>query len=101
MSFVSERTEFDAESPLSALILSNCLISQVPGVSGAGEDPESSLCVPPLDAEHITNGALPGDMMPNTPTGCPTPASITPAMMGYTPEEIRASILECVSRYSQ
>ena len=81
MSFVSERAEFEAESPLFALILSNSLVSQIPGVSGAGEDPESSLYVPPLDAELLINGELSGDLTPNTPTGCPTPATITLSMM--------------------
>lgn len=81
MTFVSEKMEFDAVSPLFALVLSNSLVSQIPGVSGAGEDPESSLYVPPLDAELIINGELSGDLTPNTPTGCPTPAAITLSMM--------------------
>jgi len=81
MSFVSARSAFATESPLFALILSNSLVSQIPGVSGAGEDPESSLYVPPLDAELIINGELSGDLTPNTPTGCPTPAAITLSMM--------------------
>ena len=81
MTFVSTRVDFEAESPLFALILSNSVVSMIPGVSGAGEDPESSLYVPPLDAELIINGELSGDLTPNTPTGCPTPASITLSMM--------------------
>lgn len=81
MSFVSERTEFETESPMFALILSNTRVSQISGVSGAGESSESSFYVPPLDAELIINGELSGNMTPNTPTGCPTPASITQAMM--------------------
>ncbi|HJJ27675.1 MAG TPA: TIGR00303 family protein, partial [Methanocorpusculum sp.] len=81
MTFVSERVNFEAESPLFALILSNSIVSQIPGVSGAGEDPESSFYVPPLDAELIINGELSGDLTPNTPTGCPTPAAITLSMM--------------------
>ena len=58
MSFVSTRADFSAESPMFALILSNSLISTVPGVSGAGESPEKSLMVPPLDAELIINGKI-------------------------------------------
>lgn len=81
MTFVSERVNFEAESPLFALILSNSIVSQIPGVSGAGEDSESSFYVPPLDAELIINGELSGDLTPNTPTGCPTPAAITLSMM--------------------
>jgi len=81
MSFVSERVDFDAESPAFSLILSNSVVSTIPGVSGAGENPESSYFVPPLDAELIINGELSGDLTPNTPTGCPTPASITLSML--------------------
>ena len=81
MSFVSERVNFTAESPLFAVVLSNSVVSAIPGVSGAGENPESSYFVPPLDAELILNGELSGDMTPNTPTGCPTPASITLSAM--------------------
>lgn len=84
MSFVSERTDFEPETPLFALILSNSEVSLIPGVSGAGENPESSFYVPPLDAELIINGKLSGDLTPNTPTGCPTPASITLSMMDLT-----------------
>ncbi|HJJ55195.1 MAG TPA: TIGR00303 family protein, partial [Methanocorpusculum sp.] len=101
MSFVSERAEFEAESPLFALILSNSLVSQIPGVSGAGEDPESSLYVPPLDAELIINGELSGDLTPNTPTGCPTPATITLSMMdliGMHPLMIAAGLNKPVMR---
>jgi len=81
MSFVSERVDFTLDSPLFSLVLSNSVVSSIPGVSGAGESPESSYFVPPLDAELIINGELSGDMTPNTPTGCPTPASITLSMM--------------------
>ena len=81
MSFLSERVNFEAESPLFAVILANSVVSTIPGVSGAGENPESSLFVPPLDAELIINGELSGDMTPNTPTGCPTPALLTLSMM--------------------
>ncbi|HJJ48747.1 MAG TPA: TIGR00303 family protein [Methanocorpusculum sp.] len=81
MTFVSTRAGFECESPLFALILSNSVVSAIPGVSGAGEDPNASMFVPNLDAELIINGELSGDMTPNTPTGCPTPASITLSMM--------------------
>ncbi len=81
MSFVSSRVNFEAESPLFAVVLANSIVSTIPGVSGAGENSESSLFVPPLDAELIINGELAGDMTPNTPTGCPTPAVISLSMM--------------------
>lgn len=84
MTFISARSDFPCDNPQFALILSNSVVSTIKGVSGAGENPESSLMVPPLDAELIINGKLSGDLTPNTPTGCPTPASITLSMMDLT-----------------
>ena len=82
MSFVSARADFEPEAPMFALILANSLVSTIPGVSGAGESPEKSLLVPPLDAELIINGELSGDgATPQTPTGYPTPAVPTLALM--------------------
>ncbi|MDO9523347.1 MAG: TIGR00303 family protein [Methanocorpusculum sp.] len=96
MSFVSTRADFPAESPMFALILSNSLVSTIEGVSGAGESPAKSLMVPPLDAELIINGEITSvDMTPNTPTGCPTPAVMTLAMMdliGMKPLMIAAGL---------
>ena len=96
MSFVSTRADFSAESPMFALILSNSLVSTIDGVSGAGESPAKSLMVPPLDAELIINGEITSvDMTPNTPTGCPTPAVLTLAMMdliGMKPLMIAAGL---------
>ena len=52
--------------------------------------------VPPLDAELIINGEITSvDMTPNTPTGCPTPAVLTLAMMdliGMKPLMIAAGL---------
>ncbi len=96
MSFVSTRADFSAESPMFALILSNSLVSTIAGVSGAGESPAKSMMVPPLDAELIINGEITSvDMTPNTPTGCPTPAVLTLAMMdliGMKPLMIAAGL---------
>lgn len=96
MSFVSERAHFESESPLFALILANSMVSTIPGVSGAGESPEKSLLVPPLDAELIINGKIKAaGVSPNTPTGCPTPAVLTLAMMdliGMRPLMISAGV---------
>ena len=39
MSFLSERVNFEPESPLFAVILANSVVSTIPGVSGAGENP--------------------------------------------------------------
>ncbi|HJJ42155.1 MAG TPA: TIGR00303 family protein [Methanocorpusculum sp.] len=82
MTFISTRAKFECESPMFAAILSNTDISKVAGVSGAGENSESSFFVPVLDAELIINGELKNPAhSPNTPTGCPTPAVVTLSMM--------------------
>ena len=83
MGFLSEIPEITFGRPLFCGILGNTLLSTVPGVSGAGATPEKTLLTPVLDAELITRGAITSyPVKPDTPTGCPTPASITRAMMG-------------------
>lgn len=85
MAFLSEKPDITFRSPLFAAILGNTILSTVPGISGAGPGPEKTLMTPNLDAELITDGAITStDGNPNTPTGCPTPASITQAMMALT-----------------
>ena len=85
MPFLSEEPQIAAKNPLFAGILANTLLSTVPGISGAGPGPAKTLLTPNLDAELILNGAIAGmQAMPNTPTGCPTPATITRAMMVLT-----------------
>jgi uncharacterized protein (TIGR00303 family) len=83
MGFLSEKPEIAFNNPFFCGILGNTLLSTVPGVSGAGATPEKTLLTPVLDAELITYGAITSHpVRPDTPTGCPTPASITRAMMG-------------------
>src|SRR5512136_2892927 len=85
MAFLSERPDITFRRPLFATILANTLLSTVPGISGAGPGPEKTLLTPNLDAELITDGAITSSpAKPNTPTGCPTPAAITRAMMVLT-----------------
>jgi uncharacterized protein (TIGR00303 family) len=68
-----------------ALVLGNTMLSTVPGISGAGPSPGATLLTPILDAELVMTGAITSvPARPNTPTGCPTPASITRAMMELT-----------------
>ena len=82
MGFLSEIPDIAFKNPLFCSILGNTLLSTVPGVSGAGATPEKTLLTPVLDAELITWGAITSHpVRPDTPTGCPTPASITRAMM--------------------
>jgi uncharacterized protein (TIGR00303 family) len=81
MGFLSEKPEITFNSPIFCGILGNTLLSTVPGVSGAGATPEKTLLTPVLDAELVTYGAITSyPVRPDTPTGCPTPASITRAM---------------------
>ena len=82
MGFLSEIPDFQFKKPLFCAILGNTLLSTLPGVSGAGATPDNTLLTPILDAELIVNGAITSHKIkPNTPTGCPTPASITQSMM--------------------
>ncbi len=61
------------------------MLSTVPGVSGAGPSPEKTLLTPVLDSELIIQGSITSmPARPDTPTGCPTPASITRAMTELT-----------------
>jgi uncharacterized protein (TIGR00303 family) len=85
MAFLSEKPVITFKKPLFAGILGNTLLSTLPGISGAGPTPEKTLLTPVLDAELITNGIITSyPIKPNTPTGCPTPATITRAMMILT-----------------
>ncbi|MDD1724876.1 MAG: TIGR00303 family protein [Methanospirillum sp.] len=85
MVFLSRVPTVHPKKPLFIGILANTLLSTVPGLSGAGPDPQGSLLVPILDAELIWQGKISSsDATPNTPTGCPTPASITRAVIDLT-----------------
>ena len=85
MVFLSEIPPVTGKEPIFCSILGNTILSTIPGISGAGPTPEKTLLTPVLDAELITRGTITSyPVKPNTPTGCPTPASITRAMMGLT-----------------
>ena len=110
MEFISEKPDFSFRSPLFAGILANTLLSTVPGISGAGPSPEKTLLTPNLDAELIVNGAITSiPAKSDTPTGCPTPATITRAMMmltGQTPLFINAGlrhtpVVPCLDVYAE
>ena len=110
MAFLSEKPDITFRSPLFAVILGNTILSTVPGISGAGPGPEKTLLTPNLDAELITNGEITSQpLKPNTPTGCPTPATITRAMMvltGIKPLFINAGLrftptVPCLDAYGE
>lgn len=94
--FLSEDPLFRPKRPMLALVLGNTMLSTVPGISGAGPTPEKTLLTPVLDAELVTTGAITSvAARPNTPTGCPTPASITRSMIeltGLAPVVINAGL---------
>ncbi|HIJ07019.1 MAG: hypothetical protein XE11_0651 [Methanomicrobiales archaeon 53_19] len=82
MAFLSEDISYSPERPVFAPILANTMLSTVPGISGAGPSPEKTVFTPILDSELIINGTITSmPIRPDTPTGCPTPAIITRAMM--------------------
>jgi uncharacterized protein (TIGR00303 family) len=97
MPFLSGTLPFQPERPLFAIVLANTLLSMVPGVSGAGPSPEKTVLTPILDSELITHGAIRSrKMKPSTPSGCPTPAVITRAMMvllGLEPLFVNAGLM--------
>ena len=110
MPFLSGTPPKRPENPVFAIVLANTLLSTVPGVSGAGMSPEKTVLTPILDSELIIHGAIRSrKWKPNTPTGCPTPAVITRAMMvllGMEPLFINAGlttqpIIPCLDVYGE
>jgi uncharacterized protein (TIGR00303 family) len=110
MPFLSGTPPFRPERPVFAIVLGNTLISTIPGVSGAGASPEKTVLTPVLDSELITHGTIRSRRVkPNTPTGCPTPAIITRAMMsllGMDPIFINAGlttrpVVPCLDIYGE
>ncbi|MDO9540578.1 MAG: TIGR00303 family protein [Methanocalculus sp.] len=96
MAFLSDSKISSPKRPIFTSILANTALSKVPGISGAGSSPDKTIYTPTLDAELIVNGEITSmPIRPNTPTGCPTPATITRAMMqlcGLTPLFINAGL---------
>jgi len=85
MPFLTGSPRLSCKKPAFCIILGNTLVSTIPGISGAGPTPEKTLLTPNLDAELVTRGRIANpDIKPNTPTGCPTPATITRAMVELT-----------------
>ncbi|MDD1718760.1 MAG: TIGR00303 family protein [Methanoregulaceae archaeon] len=110
MPFISDHPLPRFTKPAFGSILANTILSTVPGISGAGPTAEKTLLTPILDSELIGQGAITStDGKPNTPTGCPTPAAITRAMMeltGIVPVFINAGLVHrptvpCVDLYSE
>ena len=110
MSFLSPLPDIACDRPVFSLVLGNTLLSTVPGVSGAGPSPEKTLLTPVLDAELVLTGSVSSmPLKPNTPTGCPTPATITSAvlhLLGIPPIFINAGLshpptVPCIDVYGE
>lgn len=110
MAYLSSSPGISGNKPLFCSILANTLLSTVPGISGAGPSAEKTLLTPVLDAELVTYGRITSmPVRPNTPTGCPTPASITRAIMdlcGLSPLFLNAGLVHpptvpCLDVYGQ
>jgi uncharacterized protein (TIGR00303 family) len=110
MPFLSGAPPFRPQNPAFAIVLGNTLLSTVPGVSGAGMSPGKTVLTPVLDSELITRGDIRSrKWKPNTPTGCPTPAVITRAMMvllGLEPLFVNAGlttrpVVPCLDVYGE
>ncbi|MBN1195514.1 MAG: TIGR00303 family protein [Methanomicrobiaceae archaeon] len=85
MQFLSEKPHLSFRHPLLAVVLANTMLSTVPGISGAGPTPEKTLLTPNLDSELVATGAITSlPVKPDTPTGCPTPSTITRSMAALT-----------------
>jgi uncharacterized protein (TIGR00303 family) len=110
MAFRCDIPPISCSRPLFSVVLGNTILSTVPGISGAGGSPEKTLLTPNLDSELVMNGKIRSlPIKPNTPTGCPTPATITRAMMELmeiTPLFINAGlvhapVIPCLDVYGE
>jgi uncharacterized protein (TIGR00303 family) len=110
MAFRCDIPPISFSRPVFSVVLGNTLLSTVPGISGAGGTPEKTLLTPNLDSELVLRGEIRSlPIKPNTPTGCPTPATITRAMMeltGLTPLFINAGLsqnpfIPCLEMYGE
>jgi uncharacterized protein (TIGR00303 family) len=110
MPFLSGTPPARPSRPAFAVVLGNTLLSTVPGISGAGMSPEKTVLTPVLDSELVAHGAIRSRRWkPNTPTGCPTPAIITRAMMallGMEPLFVNAGlttrpVVPCLDVYGE
>ncbi len=110
MAFRCDIPPISFSRPVFSVVLGNTLLSTVPGISGAGGTPERTLLTPNLDSELVLCGEIRSlPIKPNTPTGCPTPATITRAMMeltGLTPLFINAGLsqnpfIPCLELYGE
>lgn len=110
MPFRYDAPDIHPSRPLFSVILANTLLSTVPGISGAGPTPAKTLDTPILDSELVFTGEIrSSSSRPNTPTGCPTPATIARAMMELTSLDplfinaglVHAPVVPCLDVYGE
>jgi uncharacterized protein (TIGR00303 family) len=110
MAFRCDIPPLEFSRPVFSVVLGNTFLSTVPGISGAGATPGKTLFTPNLDSELVLTGEIRSQpLKPNTPTGCPTPATITRAIMeltGITPVFINAGlanppVIPCLDVYGE
>ncbi|GAB7015252.1 nicotinate mononucleotide-dependent phosphoribosyltransferase CobT [Methanogenium cariaci] len=81
MSIISEKPEITFSRPMMGVVIGNTRVSTVPGISAAGPTPELTLATSALDGEILINGKITSaPVVPVSPTGCATPATLTRAM---------------------
>ncbi|ADM27177.1 Nicotinate-nucleotide-dimethylbenzimidazolephosp horibosyltransferase [Ignisphaera aggregans DSM 17230] len=69
--------EIPNRNPIAVYFIANTMVSTVPGISIAGENPRATLYTPALDVEYLVYGEPKSGPLPVTPEGIPTPAIIT------------------------
>jgi len=81
MDYLSEFPDITFTRPMICVVIGNTVVSTVPGISAAGPTPEATLATSVLDGEIIVNGKITSaPVIPVSPTGCATPATLTRAM---------------------
>ncbi|MDS0256375.1 nicotinate-nucleotide--dimethylbenzimidazole phosphoribosyltransferase [Thermoplasmatales archaeon AK] len=69
------------DSPIFVLLAGCTEVSKIPGITGAGANPDLTFLTPTLDSEIISEGrSLSSEIPPITPSGIPTPAIPSRAM---------------------
>jgi len=110
MTFLSHEPDIEFTKPMMGVVIASTMLSTVPGVSAAGPSPEATTLTPNLDAELIVNGAITSmPIIPVSPSGCATPATLTRAMMeltGVEPIIVNAGLkhtppIPCVDVYGE
>jgi uncharacterized protein (TIGR00303 family) len=85
MNWITPSPDYHPEKPLFLCVLSTTETAKIPGISAAGKNPEMTEYTPAGDAELVMLGAPQCiSEPPMTPSGAPTPAVITRAMVELT-----------------